>query len=51
MFVNRLRAHSAAVEDGQVAGFAILIARPGYLLLEDPAGGADDRAASALSGC
>lgn len=25
----------AAVEDGQVAGFAVLIARPGYLLLDN----------------
>ena len=27
----------AAVQDGQVVGFAILIARPGYLLLENVA--------------
>jgi ribosomal protein S18 acetylase RimI-like enzyme len=27
----------AAVEDGQIAGFVILVARPGYLLLENVA--------------
>jgi GNAT superfamily N-acetyltransferase len=27
----------AAVEDGEIAGFAILIARPGYLLLDNVA--------------
>jgi len=27
----------AAVEDGQIAGFAVLVARPGYLLLENVA--------------
>ncbi|MFZ0189130.1 MAG: GNAT family N-acetyltransferase [Streptosporangiaceae bacterium] len=27
----------AALEDGQIAGFAIIIAQPGYLLLHNPA--------------
>src|SRR5579864_7250815 len=31
----RNRQASAAVEDGEIAGFAIIIARPGYLLLDN----------------
>jgi N-acetylglutamate synthase-like GNAT family acetyltransferase len=33
----RRRQAWAAIEDGQVAGFAVLIARPGYLLLDNVA--------------
>ncbi len=34
-YAVRSRQAWAATEDGQIAGFAVLIARPGYLLLDN----------------